>query len=290
MPSKPARSPRSEHKLRLQTAVSCLYFLIGLLLGQYYSFSRPHGLSGPVHETSGPVSDNDGWKSIQVFTGLVDDWGTRNQTWFSQAKQDQLVAALFRGKRNGFFVDLAANDAEVYSNTVALEREYHWNGLCIEPNPVYWSNLTHRSCQTVAAVIGQARDEEVFFRYEAGDHGGIAGDGFDNGKRWQSHSERASTVTLEEALRRNSAPRTIDYLSLDVEGAENFIMMNFPFDEYRVKVITAERLKGPIRGYLKSQGYEFVQKLTRWGESLWVATWAKSELDLQAVERFEFPM
>jgi hypothetical protein len=61
---------------------------------------------------------------------------------------------------------------------------------------------------------------EVYFRFEAGDHGGIADHGFDNGKRWQSASERRWTVPLLEILRnRARAPTVIDYLSLDVEGA-----------------------------------------------------------------------
>lgn len=60
---------------------------------------------------------------------------------------------------------------------------------------------------------------EVFFRFEANELGGIAGEGFDNGKRHQRNSERRYTVTLLEILRdRAKAPIEIDYLSLDVEG------------------------------------------------------------------------
>ena len=59
----------------------------------------------------------------------------------------------------------------------------------------------------------------MYFRFEAGDHGGIAGEGFDNGRRWQAQSEKRFTVPLEEILdRRVYAPQVIDYLSLDVEG------------------------------------------------------------------------
>jgi hypothetical protein len=72
--------------------------------------------------------------------------------------------------------------------------------------------LTHL-CPSFAAHT------EVYFRFEAGDHGGIAGDGFDNGRRWQAKSERRYTVTLQEILEhRAHAPAVMDYLSLDVEG------------------------------------------------------------------------
>jgi Methyltransferase FkbM domain len=86
------------------------------------------------------------------------------------------------------------------------------------------------------------------------------------------------------------APTEIDYLSLDVEGAESFIMQNFPLDQYRIKIITAERLRGPIRQYLKSQGYEFITRITRWGESLWVHSSYRNELDWSVIDQFQFPL
>ena len=75
-----------------------------------------------------------------------------------------------------------------------------------------------------------------------------------------------------------------------VAGAETFILRNFPLNEYRIKIITAERLRGEIREYLKSHGYEFVERLTRWGESLWVHESAKDQVDWSVLERFDFPL
>lgn len=77
---------------------------------------------------------------------------------------------------------------------------------------------------------------------------------------------------------------------LSFAGAETFIMKDFPFDRYRFRVITAERLKGEIRGILKSHGYQFVQKLSRWGESLWVHDLHREEMDFSVIEVFNFPL
>jgi len=150
----------------------------------------------------------------------------QHHQWHGQARQDELVHALLRHPNHGFFVDLAANDAVELSNTYALERYHNWTGVCIEPNPLYWPNLTlwRPRCTLVGAVVGAERLQSVYFRFEAETHGGIAADGFDNGKRWQRSSERRYTVTLLEILRQrvaggSGAPIDIDYLSLDVEGA-----------------------------------------------------------------------
>ena len=47
------------------------------------------------------------------------------------------MASILGYKRNGYFIDLAANDAVKLSNTRALERDYGWSRICIEPNPRY---------------------------------------------------------------------------------------------------------------------------------------------------------
>lgn len=78
-----------------------------------------------------------GWHPIHVFYGDRKGLGApETQRWFSQVHQDEIVVDLV-GK-NGYFVDLAANDAKDLTNTLALERDHGWNGLCIEPNPGYW--------------------------------------------------------------------------------------------------------------------------------------------------------
>jgi hypothetical protein len=122
------------------------------------------------------VENNQGWKTIEVFVGNTQD--TKTGKWFSQVKQDSLIIGLLRNKRQGFFIDLAANEARKLSNTYALERSFGWEGLCIEPNPEYWFDLSRfRTCKIVAAVVGRDRMEEIKFNYR-GVYGGITRDGF----------------------------------------------------------------------------------------------------------------
>jgi len=237
---------------------------------------------------------DDGWQTIQVFYGNSAHFqsSVASRRWFSQAGQDELVVGLLRGKRDGYFVDLASNDATVDSNTFALERDYRWNGLCVEPNPRYWHKLAHYRprCNVVAAVVGGAshRGDEILFRYaNRGGHGGIAGPGFDNaGWLWRSFAQVAFVVPLLEILDRNGAPHVIDYLSLDVEGAESFVLMNFPFEKYRVNIVTVERPKDDIRAYLKSQGYSYSKRIARFGEVVFVHESAVPELDMTVLEKY----
>lgn len=65
--------------------------------------------------------------------------------------------------------------------------------------------------------------------------------------------------TIRSVLRSAGAPRTIDYWSLDTEGSELALLKSFPFDEYRVRVLTVEHnngpIRAPIRGFLEARGY-----------------------------------
>mmetsp|Transcript_53059 Transcript_53059/g.60085 ORF Transcript_53059/g.60085 Transcript_53059/m.60085 type:complete len:339 (-) Transcript_53059:430-1446(-) len=241
-----------------------------------------------VAETATIKSKNndDGWKCVDVFYGKKIVENIPEDTSMTQANQDKIVSALFRHKRRGYFVDLAANNAIDMSNTYSLERRYEWRGLCIEPNPTYWRNLTfYRDCSVVAAVVGQNRMEEVQFHFDlwGGVGGGIVGSGFDNKPSREKTSLKMYTARVEDILQRHGAPSVIDYLSLDVEGAEDFVMDSFPFDKYRIKVLTVERPKPRFFTIMEEQGYRCVGEISKFGEHLWVHKDFESDLDMESV-------
>ena len=103
-----------------------------------------------------------GWKFPAIYLGNGTYPGL-DQRWTSQAGQDRSVVDIFKGMRNGFFIDLASSDAIEYSNTLTLEQKYGWNGLCIEPNPKHFKGLLHRKCELAVAVAGRHDNEEVDF-------------------------------------------------------------------------------------------------------------------------------
>ena len=169
-----------------------------------------------------------GWKTVNVFFGdsnhikhnsaISNDYFDSVE-WYSQARQDEVVAALLRNKRNGYFIDLASNDPVKISNTYALETKLGWRGLCMEPNPMYWAGLAYRKCDIVGAVVGSNRMEEIQFRFpnRVGPQGGIVDQKFDNKEASKFGEDKPRyTVTLLEIFERFDTPSIIDYLSLDV--------------------------------------------------------------------------
>ncbi len=245
---------------------------------------------------SAKAKNQNGWSLIHVFygnTSHIEDASTiptdffQTHQWFSQLKQDIVVSTLLKKKQNGYFVDLASNDAVRISNTYALETFHGWTGLCLEPNPVYWAGLSYRKCDVVAAVVGKESMQEIKFKYpnRAGPKGGIVGSEFDNklpSKFNEDH--RRFTVTLQEIFERFDTPKIIDYLSLDVEGAEDFIMNSFPFSNYQFNVLTVERPSKVLTNLLESHGYMMIKQLKEWGETLWIHRSIESDIDRSALE------
>ena len=210
-----------------------------------------------------------GWNPIHVFFGEESGIGADpDQEWFAQVHQDEILVDLIG--MNGYFIDLAANAAVRISNTFALERK-GWNGLCIEPNPVYWYGLSHRNCTVVGALVGGEK-AKVTVKLR-GEYGGILGR-YDSKlanrkKEPDAPEEERYTAPIKQILETYSVPKVIDYMSLDVEGAELMIMEKFPFEDYTIKVMTIERPNRNLKALLAKNGYLFMKKLAWWGETLW---------------------
>ena len=309
-PNRPNQSTMATPRLRsrrtngyfsksVQKSVRALaIFLFGYAFGSYRSQTNTETQSfellnyaavpsaGCSKQKTSPqiVENNQGWKSIDVFYGNTQGENI-NTKWHSQAKQDQIVIGLLRNKREGFFIDLAANDARELSNTYTLERKFGWEGLCIEPNPEYWFDLSRfRTCKVVAAIVGQDRMEEIKFNYR-GVYGGInRGEDFDNGEEYKTESIPAFTVALQEVLERTDTPHVIDYLSLDVEGAETYIMKNFPLSSYQIKIMTVERPDKELQQHLEANGFKLMGDISHFGETLWIHNDFIGGLDLSMLD------
>ena len=62
----------------------------------------------------------------------------------------------------------------------------------------------------------------------------------------------------------------IDYLSLDVEKAEDLVLLQFPFDRYRFRIINVETVSAELNSYLEANGYKLLLSHTDMGfDSFW---------------------
>mmetsp|Transcript_33356 Transcript_33356/g.79485 ORF Transcript_33356/g.79485 Transcript_33356/m.79485 type:complete len:628 (-) Transcript_33356:257-2140(-) len=184
--------------------------------------------------------------------------------------QDWWVLAIFQGMKSGFFVDAASWDADVASNTRVLERDWGWQGLCVEANPPHWWALAHRKCEVVGAVIGEETGMDVLYDWRgASGIAGIVMDGTHNYGSFRGKTRR--TVDIGTVLRKFQVPSTVHLLSLDVEGVESQILATWPFDRHEVLVIVIELPDLLSRSLMRRAGFFFLRDVGRHGgDEIWV--------------------
>lgn len=176
----------------------------------------------------------------------------------SQVLQDRWVLEdVHRFKRNGFFVELGAFDGITHSNTLLLETKFGWSGICIEANPNLYQILSgNRKCACVNALIGE--DNKLVEFISDGVYGRVNSS--------EENTKLLKTVELKpiplgEVFEQEGAPKVIDYLSLDVEGYEDQVLINFPFDKYIFLCMSIERPSHQLRALLSDNGYFLVQEV-----------------------------
>lgn len=171
-------------------------------------------------------------------------------------------------KRNGFFVDLACADGVNINNSYFLEKHLGWNGLLFEPNPGYKESIkAHRTSQLVTECVTDVPNETVRFRIDNGMLGGIVSDDTDNNQSVRGEELKDSkiieiqTTTLVDELEKINAPKIIDFLSLDIEGAEWIALRNFDFNKYKFVSMAIERPNEYLDMMLEKHGYRQVVHL-----------------------------
>ncbi len=190
----------------------------------------------------------------------------KNNPYKSQKGQDKwVINEIFNGKKEGFFLDLAAADGITHSNTYVLEKKYGWKGICIEPNPIFFDKLKElRKCFCEKVAISN-KNETIKFRIDNGQLGGIVAEDTDNNEKIRGDQLKVATIieikatTLDVVLRKHKAPKTIDYFSSDGEGSEERIISSIDFDKYKFNCITIERPTKIVNDILFKNGYEFVK-------------------------------
>lgn len=190
----------------------------------------------------------------------------------SQLGQDVWVLDRLHWKTGGYFVEFGATDGVLLSNTWLLEKYFHWDGVCAEPNPTLFAKLRqNRNCFTSQACVFRSSGERMRFIL-ADAYGGLAdyahedchADKRDAYARKGNYVE-ITTISLMDLLAEAGAPPVIDYLSIDTEGSEYAVLEGIDWDRYAFRCITVEHNYGPqrlsIRALLEgAHGYSVIER------------------------------
>lgn len=171
----------------------------------------------------------------------------------SQSLQD-LFALYFKGPKPGYFLEFGIANGSKFSNTLLLEL-MGWDGLAGEPNPWLREEASRRrSIPIVSEALYEHTGKTLRFDCN-GLYGGLSNtsEGREQEKRSdQTGSIDVRTIKLRDLLDREKCPKNINFLSLDIEGAEETILADLPIEKYRFHCISVEHNFGVRRQKIES--------------------------------------
>lgn len=200
--------------------------------------------------------------------------------YFARFEMDKKLETLLP-HRNGFYVELGANDGALASNSYYFELKKGWTGVLIEPAPnLYISCIKRRgkknSVVCNACVPFEYHDQYVNMIYsdsmtisdnlnldikdkqefiESGNFHLLPGE--------KTFEFGAKAATLNSILIESNAPENIDFLALDVEGAELPVLQGLDFNKFRFKYMLIEcRDIDNLSNFLLPFGYVFKEKFS----------------------------
>jgi len=182
----------------------------------------------------------------------------------AQLHQD-LVVLLFSGfKRYGYFVEFGATDGVRFSNTFLLEKSYAWNGILAEPGKNWHKSLKSNRTSKIETKCVWSKSGEIleFNETEIGELSTLemfsSGD-MHSDQRVSGNRYNVETISLEDLLDCDQAPKFIEYLSIDTEGSEFQILSTFNFSKYTFGFISCEHnytaSREEVYKLLEKQGY-----------------------------------
>lgn len=196
--------------------------------------------------------------------------------FYSQNGQDKfLLERVFRGKRNGVFVEIGAHDGVSFSNTFAMEKHWGWKGVAVEPmGKAYAKLLANRTCLAIQACVAARAGTVEFIEVDGYSEmlsGMVASFDPRHVERMEREvAEHGGTVvrqavpclSLDDVFSRGGFPE-IDYLSVDVEGAEQEVLQVETLRKWPVAVVSAENnfAESGLREHMGLAGYRLLARV-----------------------------
>jgi FkbM family methyltransferase len=194
----------------------------------------------------------------KFFSGMVSD------------NESQIVrpGRQLQGKRNGIFVEVGAGGAVENSNSYFFEKELNWTGFLIEgalPNIAHLSAKKSRRPKTVMIFKAACESPGIVKMVGDGSSAGLVSDmPMEHRKRmssnwsgsWASPYE-VECDTLQSILNEHKI-RSVDFISIDVEGGELGVLRSLDFAKVDVRVVVIH-----LPGYVASKESESRKILER---------------------------
>ena len=208
------------------------------------------------------------------FAATWDSWQT--VSW-SQEGEDRILSRFFGHKADGFYVDVGAHHPKRFSNTYLFYRR-GWRGVNIDAMPGSMAAFRQMRPRDINLECGVGPKDDTLTYHIFTEP---ALNGFSEQLSQSRHAADTSARLVEtrpirvrplgDILGEHLAPgRTIDFMSVDVEGLDLEVLRSNDWSLFRPKFILVEVLgstwetlnSSEVTKFLSDRGYDIVAKCT----------------------------
>jgi FkbM family methyltransferase len=211
--------------------------------------------------------------ATQTLLWTLGRYRRQHPEYFSESFQDRFLnETIFQNRRGGVFVDIGAHDGITGSNTLFFEKFRGWTGLCIEPDADRFAELqAMRGVPCVNTCISAHNGEAAFYRVRQGftQMGGLVATFSPGAADFLAQESIADAIILptrrlDDVLEAYGL-RHIDYLSIDIEGAEFSVLNAIDFNRFSITALSVERnaQAASVHTLLRTAGFCRVRQLGR---------------------------
>lgn len=183
---------------------------------------------------------------------------------YSQYNDDLIIEAILQIKNQGFYLDIGANHPELLSNT---KRFYDkgWSGINVEPLPINYKLFTEQRLRDINLNLGIGNQEgELIFYSSNTSQGVFSSFNKKNILKYVKEKEitttRVPVITMKTLLGKYLNGKSIDFVSIDVEGFEIEVLQGNDWSIFRPALIIIEfgDNGNEIVKFLENVNYKFV--------------------------------
>ncbi len=185
---------------------------------------------------------------------------------YSMNNEDTAVLDYFKHKKNGFYVDVGCHHPICINNTYLLYKQ-NWSGINIDVSEFsidLFNYMRPHDLNYKCAVSNKNKVVKLFYQKEFSQLSTIKSNQAKNVFQGKIKEKEIQAFSLDEILSRDKYKNTkIDFLNIDVEGADLEVLEGLSFDKFKPELICLEIhdkevKKSEIYNFLIQKKYELI--------------------------------
>jgi FkbM family methyltransferase len=185
---------------------------------------------------------------------------------YAMDNEDTTVLNYFKDKKNGFYVDVGCYHPIHRNNTYLLHKQ-DWKGINIDTSEFSIDLFNHARPKDLnyhCAISNKNEVIKLFYQKELSQLSTTESDQAKTVFQGNIKEKEIQAFTLDEILNRDKYKNTkIDFLDIDVEGADLKVLEGLSFDKFKpelvcIEIHTKEIKQSDIYKFLINKSYELL--------------------------------